>query len=627
MQVVNRFAIISTLCLSVLLTCTSADAAIWYVDDDGPMDGTGVAWTDAFKFLQTALAVASPGDEIRVAEGIYRPDQTADGSIVLGDRNASFTLLDGVVLSGGFRGCPGGDCSGDPNEYDLGLYVSLLSGDLLSNDDPNATELNHPSLMDNSIHVVYASGVSETAQLIGFTITAGNANLMVEGPDAGGGLRCDDGRPKIMRCVFEGNWGGYGAGVDFNFGSVVQLEECVFLRNAARFEGGAAGIGVGEEEQETVISFVDCEFIENSAYNAGGAARTVLLGAKARFYRCNFTKNVVEIPGFRPLGYGGALASREQGSLYVDECNFISNRSGYGAGIGMQNGDELHIRSSVFAGNQAARFAAVIFATGGPGVPSICPIENSVFVGNWSTATGGLIVGSRLFRLSGCTVVANELDGLFPSSAEISIVNSIILGDSVVSEGNTNISYSIVEGGAPGAGNIATPPIFLVDPDDGGDGWTDDPNTPGIDESANDDYGDLRLSLFSPGIDAGTNVNPVRDWSDLDGDGCLTDVAEFDIAGEPRYQDQPFITDTGLGLEPLIDIGAYESSGYTYGDCGCGGDIDQDGLIEGPDGVLMLDCQMGPDWAALIGCECSDLDRDADVDMRDVSQIQHWMGL
>jgi hypothetical protein len=625
MQVKSRFCALTGICLASLMIAP-VEAAIWYVDDDGPVGGSGLSWSDAFTALQSALAVSNPGDEIRVAEGVYRPDQTADGSIVPGDRDASFVLVDGVVLLGGFRGCPGGDCSGDPNEYDLSLYESILTGDLLGNDDPNANDLNHLSLSDNSIHVVNASGVSETAQLTGFTITAGNANLMVEGPDAGGGLRCDNGRPAIRRCVFEGNWGYYGAGVDFNFGSVVQVEQCVFLRNSARYEGGAVGIGTSDEEQETVISFIECDFFENSAFDAGGAARTVLSGARARFHRCNFIMNAVEVPGFRPLGYGGALASREQGSLYVNECNFIGNRSGFGVGIGMQNGDELHIRSSVFAGNQAARFA-VIFVSGGPGNSATCPIENSVFVGNWSPVSGGLIVGSRPILVSGCTIVANEIDRLFPSSVELTISNSVILGDSVAADWNADISYSIIEGGAPGVGNIATPPIFLASPDDGGDGWTDDPNTPGIDESANDDYGDLRLSLFSPGIDAGTNVDPIRDWYDLDGDGCLTEVAEFDVAGQPRYQDQPFIADCGFGLEPLIDIGAYEVSGYTYGDCGCGGDIDQDGFIEGFDGLLMLDCQMGPDWAALIGCECSDLDMDADVDMRDVSQIQQWMGL
>ena len=70
---------------------------------------------------------------------------------------------------------------------------------------------------------------------------------------------------------------------------------------------------------------------------------------------------------------------------------------------------------------------------------------------------------------------------------------------------------------------IGTDPRFVRNPSDGGDGWGDSPETPGVDESANDDYGDLRLRVDSPARDEGDNSLLPADTFDLDCDG---DVSE-----------------------------------------------------------------------------------------------------
>ena len=53
----------------------SAPAKIIYVDDDAKESGKGASWADPYKYLQTAVTAAGAGDEIRVAQGLYRPDQ------------------------------------------------------------------------------------------------------------------------------------------------------------------------------------------------------------------------------------------------------------------------------------------------------------------------------------------------------------------------------------------------------------------------------------------------------------------------------------------------------------------------------------------------------------------------
>lgn len=79
-----------------------ARADVIYVDADaaGPVHD-GRTWCTAFADLQDGLRAAAESGgaitEVRVANGVYRPDC---GS---GDRRASFELLNGVSLRGGER--------------------------------------------------------------------------------------------------------------------------------------------------------------------------------------------------------------------------------------------------------------------------------------------------------------------------------------------------------------------------------------------------------------------------------------------------------------------------------------------------------------------------------------------
>ena len=76
--------------LLVLFGNRAAYGMVFFVDDNAPPDGNGQSWQTAYKYLQDAMAAASGGDQIRVAGGIYKPDQ-GDG-IMPGDRKATFQL-------------------------------------------------------------------------------------------------------------------------------------------------------------------------------------------------------------------------------------------------------------------------------------------------------------------------------------------------------------------------------------------------------------------------------------------------------------------------------------------------------------------------------------------------------
>jgi hypothetical protein len=117
---------------------------ILYVDPAGSnIDGT--SWAKAFHHLQDALAVAQPGDEIRVAKGIYKPDRGKDANV--GDRNASFRLVNGVVIKGGYGGI---GHQLNPDMRNIALYASIVSGDLGGNDMAEVPV----NTNDNSYHVI-----------------------------------------------------------------------------------------------------------------------------------------------------------------------------------------------------------------------------------------------------------------------------------------------------------------------------------------------------------------------------------------------------------------------------------------------------------------------------------------
>ena len=104
-----------------------------YVDEDATGADDGTTWENAYNFLQDALADADFSAnpvEIRVAEGVYTPDSSSAVPGGTGDREATFSLINGISLMGGYAGY------GEPNPdiRDIGLYETVLSGDLDGND-------------------------------------------------------------------------------------------------------------------------------------------------------------------------------------------------------------------------------------------------------------------------------------------------------------------------------------------------------------------------------------------------------------------------------------------------------------------------------------------------------------
>ncbi len=452
---------------ALLLAVTTAQADVIHVDANatGPADGT--SWCTAYRDLQDALTIAEDGDEVRVANGTYRPDYGT------GDVFIAFELYSGVILRGGYAGCG----AANPDAHDPDAYETILSGDLAGDDDPDFTHVD-----DNSFHVVTTHFAGPDTLLEGVTVTGGNANGPCCTFDRGGGMLNYAGAPVIRNCAFRTNGGTQGGAIYLNasdatvencvfennrtavgggailaYNSVTAIRTCAFSGNAsAASSGGAVGVA------NSSIDLLDSTFHGNSAIsgaavalgsNSGGTIRGCTFqgnhagGGNGAVYLTSVAKVVIEACNFEANttgGSGAALMTQIRGEVELNACVFADNVAEGSGGALMLAGDELVARDCVFRSNIA----------GGAGGAAIVQSAdqsrflNCRFEGN-SAERGGavyaVLAGDVVFTR--CTFLANEAvqddGGAFVLSSDVSatLANCRVLGNVAASRGGGVFMY------------------------------------------------------------------------------------------------------------------------------------------------------------------------------------------
>jgi hypothetical protein len=420
---------------TVVVTANEGDnERIIYVDADATGGDNGSSWADAYKYLQDALTAASSGVQIVVAQGAYKPDQGTYQPP--GERSATFQLLNGVAIRGGYAGFG----EPDPNARDIELYETILSGDL-SGDDIEIQDWQWQSIDDsvrrgsrdeNSWTVVTGSGTDDSAVLDGFTITGGHADGPVLGkyPNfdyrliSGGGMCNQSGSPTVINCSFRRNTTcGYdsethGAGM-FNSNSNLTLRNCRFIENVA-FGANASSQGGGMYNTNSDPVLIDCVFSRNvvtgfdSDYSGGG------------MYNCNSSPTLMNcdfIGNGRDYSRSGAMVNVENSSAALTNCTFIANIAEDTGAISISDSDPVLI-DCTFSDNSARHFAGAILI-GGYSRPKLL---NCIFSGNTATEGGGIYTGFRSSAvLRNCLFkgnTANEGGGIQNSGAWYNNPNS-----------------------------------------------------------------------------------------------------------------------------------------------------------------------------------------------------------
>ncbi|MHC4355269.1 MAG: right-handed parallel beta-helix repeat-containing protein, partial [Planctomycetota bacterium] len=397
---------------------------VYYVDDDATGANDGSSWADAYKCLQDALAAVQYSDVIRVAQGTYKPDQRVmigRGGLQIinssGDRTETFQLISGVVIKGGYAGIS----EPDPDARDIAAYETILSGDLNGDDMPVANPsdlLNEPTRAENSYHVVTGSNTNATAMLDGFTITAGNANGPTAADKRGGGMYNQGGSPMLIRCIFHSNnsmpplgigIGADGGGAIYNTGGSLALTQCTFTEN-------------------------------NSARDGGGMFN---INSRPTVTHCTFSGNSTDISG------GGMY--NNQSSPAVVNCIFTGNSAQRGGGMRNARNSNPTLANCVFTGNWAEtrRRPGDIVGGGAMANKNSRPtLTNCTFSGNSADTRGGGMFNSDNSNpvLSNCIVWGNVVQNSSPIDNDTT--------------SSATITYSDVQGGWPGQGNINADPFF-----------------------------------------------------------------------------------------------------------------------------------------------------------------------
>jgi hypothetical protein len=635
---------------------------------------------------------ATGGDSNGGGGGVYCYDSSSTFiSCVITDNSAdrhgggvhnrsSATTFDDCVFSGN-----------SSSDSGAGIFISSSSPQLIG-----CTFRDNFAFRDGAGALVY----NRYAQ---FTDCAFTGNLAV---DNGGGIHVIHGEPEVLRCALSANFAGDCGGGMYGQGAV---RESTFTGNLANQAGGGLCAAPGGN-----VTVLDCTFEDNQADDGGGLA--VAEGAAATVAGCTFTRNDADYGGgiyadqadmldvtyctiIRNVGDGGGGGICTSAcSPTVANCLFSTNHAAWG-GAGIANFDSSPlIADSVFATNRAyASWGGGIYNDGaspivigcafvgnyaeaanvageGAGIASAWDsnptIVNCLFAGNYSygssPAIGSFFGGTT--AIVNCTVSANVCEwggAIRNAAANMVLADSIVWGNSPDQIGGAvAVTYSCVEGGWGGEGNIDVDPSLvggpfgmwtsdaIYNPDtyqvvftDEDASWSENEwvgayvnpdtsvsweplqlvivaNTPTTITAWADWWGaswvtagdryelyDYRLGAGSPCIDAADNEAVPADEFDLDEDGDTEEPLPFDLDGNPRFVDDPTTPDTGNGDPPIVDMGAYEFQA-------CPGDLDGDRDVDHSDLGIFLS-----DWGCT-GADCiGDIDGDGDTDADDLQLL------
>jgi uncharacterized repeat protein (TIGR02543 family) len=257
--------------------------------------------------------------------------------------------------------------------------------------------------------------------------------------------------------------------------------------------------------------------------------------------------------------YRGGAVNNTSSSPMMMQIDIRSN-SAYESGGGVYNATDSNptIRESSMRGNTAVYGGAIY------NFENKNTIVNSLFSGNLSTQAGGAIYNyfsspefTNVTLASNYSTMPSSGGGIYNlgSDSKVKFVNSILYGNFPTQYSNDggvmSVTYSDIQGGHSGDGNISDNPLF-VNPV-----AAQDKPTPG---------GDYRLIASSPCIDMGINdavTFPILYLKDLDGfqrifDGDENSTATVDMGAYEYQQNTLTVEIVGYGdVTKILDKLSY----------------------------------------------------------------------
>ncbi|MCH7870634.1 MAG: hypothetical protein IID33_02940 [Planctomycetes bacterium] len=323
-------------------------------------------------------------------------------------------------------------------------------------------------------------------------------------------------------------------------------------------------------DDETPQAVIEGFTITNCRGEWGGAVYCHHDGAPT-FINCAFTNNTA--------GWGGAIGCDAGGSPTFIDCLFegnTANRGGGGAIIGDTDGPGPRLINCTVRNNAALSNGGGISIRTVGSEPMLinCNITNNTAGGNGGGVYSGGFRGGDL--LINCTVADNTANGLGgglfvdAGNGPVTATNTIFWGNSgtqIIGDAAA-VTYSNVQGGFNGRGNIGDDPLF-VDPASG----------------------NYHIASGSPAINSG---NPA----------FTPELGDTDIDGQKRV------------WNGRVDIGSDEFGSFAFGDLNCDGAIDA--LDIEPFLVALFEPGQYPGRFPNCDIELGDINADGAVDALDI---------
>lgn len=382
--------------------------------------------------------------------------------------------------------------SGDTLLVEPGTYVGgfdFLGKDVIVRSTQGAAvTILDGNLQQDSV-VNFSNGEGPNAVLDGFSITRGKGTLWGTNPTeyAGGGIRCIQASPTLVRLDVHGNYSEYGAGIYLE-GSSASVSHSTIRDNRPQTAPGtphhALGVGIYSTLPTAVVEW---STIENNGYSidwfcAGGglfgkatvrdcifrANRSTEGGAifttEGTVERCRFESNTLGADDVVACTSGGAIAygvnpygfpltfGLSVGPLVVRDCEFVGNRGHRGGAICCSLGVPAQVERSVFIGNAAPAWYSSQSGSGGATVGAV--LTDCELAYNTAGSRGGGLYSGGALR---CRIHHNEVElGLGTYDLGGGGAHSASLIDCDVTDNvahATTVSYSAAQGGGSYGGS------------------------------------------------------------------------------------------------------------------------------------------------------------------------------
>jgi len=133
---------------------------------------------------------------------------------------------------------------------------------------------------------------------------------------------------------------------------------------------------------------------------------------------------------------------------------------------------------------------------------------------------------------------------------------------------------------------------------------------------------DETVMQTDPGLDTEGRPLPGSPVIDAGINSALPSGITLDLAGEPRFVDDPDTPDTGQGVEPIVDLGAFEFQVDVPQSAECVADMNGSGFVDTADLGILL----GSFGETVTPMSRGDMNGDGLVDTSDLSMLIGMFG-